>query len=87
MNRKRPKGVNEYDLIQTRLAEAAEDYQRRIKNIRSDLTKNLKEPDKWENLMLDSLEGTCVFTPEQVKRHMDTVQETINDLTQQIHIL
>ncbi len=81
------KGVNEYDLIQSQLAEAAEDYQRRIKNVRADLAKNLKELDKWEALMLDSLEGACVFTPEQVKRRMDTVQESINDLTQQIHTL
>lgn len=81
------KGVNEYDLIQAQLAETAEDYQQRIKNVKADLTKNLKELDKWENLMLDSIEGTCVFTPEQVKRRMDTVQETINDLTRQSHTL
>ena len=34
--------------------------------------------------MLDSIEGTCVFTPEQVKKRMDAVQANVDDLTQQI---
>ncbi len=37
--------------------------------------------------MLDSIEGTCVFTPEQIKKRMDAVQATLDDLTQQITVL
>lgn len=37
--------------------------------------------------MLDSIEGTCVFTPEQVKKGMDAVQANVDDLTQQIQTL
>lgn len=81
------KSVNEYNLIQAQLMEAAEDYQRRIKNAKTDLSKSIKELTQWENLMLDSLEGTCVFTPEQVKKRMDIIQNSINDLTQQISAL
>lgn len=28
------------------------------------LDKNLRERDKLESLMLDAIDGTCVFTPE-----------------------
>ena len=37
--------------------------------------------------MLDSIEGSCVFTPEQVKGRMDTVQRTIDSLSKQIELL
>ena len=47
----------------------------------------MRELTKWENLMLDSIEGTCVFTPEQIKRRMDTVQETVAQLAEQIDTL
>lgn len=50
-------------------------------------TKAAKELSKWENLMLDSIEGTCVFTPTQIKNRMDAVQATLDELTQQITVL
>ena len=34
-----------------------------------------------------TLEETCVFTPEQIKRRMDAVQSTLDDLTGQISVL
>ena len=37
--------------------------------------------------MLDSIEGNCVFTPEQVKRRMDTIQQKIDELSNQISVL
>lgn len=37
--------------------------------------------------MLDSLEGACVFSPEQIRRRMDTVQETVAELAEQIETL
>lgn len=37
--------------------------------------------------MLDSVEGTCVFSPEQIKRRMETVQETVDGLAEQIDTL
>ena len=50
-------------------------------------TKATKELSKWEDLMLDSIEGTCVFTPEQIKKRMDAVQTTLDGLAQQITVL
>lgn len=37
--------------------------------------------------MLDSLEGNCVFTPEQVKKGMETAQEKSDSLLEQIATL
>ncbi len=37
--------------------------------------------------MLDSIEGVCVFSPEQVKRRMDAVQANIAELAAQIDTL
>lgn len=34
-----------------------------------------------------SIEGTCVFTPNQIKKRMDGVQETVNKLTKEIERL
>ena len=37
--------------------------------------------------MLDSLEGTYIFTPEQITERMDTVQASIDELTQKMEML
>ena len=66
---------------------SAQQYQQRLKKAKADYAKATKELSKWESLMLDSIEGTCVFTPEQVKKGMDAVQANVDDLTQQIQTL
>ncbi len=65
----------------------AEKHRRRGRTPKADYSKASKELVKWGNLMLDSIEETCVFTPEQIKKRMDDVQTTLNDLTQQISVL
>ncbi len=37
--------------------------------------------------MLDSLEGKCVFTPEQIKSRMESVREKVNNLIENIKTL
>ena len=81
------KSVNELDLIQNQLQSSVEECQRQIKSVKAELAKDVKELSRWENLMLDSLEGTCIFTPEQVKKRMDTVQASIDELTQKMEML
>lgn len=51
-----------------------------------DYTKAAKELTKWEDFMLDSIEGNCAFTPQQIRQRMDRVQATLDNLTQQITI-
>ena len=76
--------VNEYDLIQAQLKYSATECQQNLKKAKLDLNKNMRELSKWENLMLDSLEGRCVFTPEQVKKRLDTLQSTVDELIAQV---
>ena len=37
--------------------------------------------------MLASIEGTCVFTPGQVKKRMDIVQGKVDELSKEIEVL
>ena len=52
-----------------------------------ELSKSLKKLGKWENLMLDSIEGTCAFSPAQVRKRMDAVQESVGELTKKLDAL
>ena len=75
------------DLLNEQLKKSAEDYKQKIQKTRADLTKSMKELAKWEDPMMSSLEGTCIFTPNQVKRRMESVQETIEMLSQKLDAL
>lgn len=83
----RAKSIDEAALVTQQLQTSTQQYQQKLGKVKSDYAKAVKELTKWEDLMLDSIEGSCVFTPEQIKRRMDTVQLTINDLTGQITTL
>lgn len=83
----RAKAVRESDLIQGQLTISIVDYQIQLKNTKTEYAKNVRELSKWETLMLDSIEGKCVFSPEQVKRRMDAVQGTMDELSHRIKTL
>lgn len=83
----RAKTVNERELLEKQLQNSASQYHDRLRQVRSEYAKCNRELSKWENLMLASIEGTCVFTPEQIKKRMDTVQERIDALSGEIHAL
>ena len=79
--------VSEYDIVCQQIGAAASDLRQQIRQSKLDLSKKRIELGKWEGLMLDSLDGKCVFTPEQVKRRMDSVQEAITSLSANIESL
>lgn len=83
----RAKSINEKSLINQQVQVSSQQYQQRLRKAKADYAKAAKELSKWESLMLDSIEGTCVFTSEQVKKRMDAVQANVDDLTQQIQTL
>ena len=83
----RAKSVDEKSFVNQQVQVSAQQYQQKLRKAKADYTKATKELSKWEDLMLDSIEGTCVFTPEQIKKRMDAVQTTLDGLTQQITIL
>ena len=55
----------------------AEEVSRRLRSAKAELDKSLRERDRLESLMLDAMDGTCVFTPEQLKRRLDRLEESI----------
>ena len=63
------------------------EYQQKLKLAKAEYSKATKELSKWEELMLASIEGTCVFTPEQVKKRMDIVQGKVDELSKEIEVL
>ena len=80
----RAKSVDEQSFVKQQVQVSSQQYQQKLRKAKADYTKAAKELSKWEGLMLDSIEGTCVFTPEQIKKRMDAVQTTLDGLTQQI---
>lgn len=83
----RAKSVDEKSFVYQQVQVSAQQYQQKLRKAKADYSKAAKELSKWEDLMLDSIEGTCVFTPEQIKKRMDAVQTTLDGLTQQITTL
>ena len=83
----RAKGINEEEFVKQQVRCTAVQYQQALKQAKSDYGKYTKELSKWEGLMLDSIEGTCVFSPEQIKSRMDKVQQSMDTLAEQIEKL
>jgi len=75
------------DFIKKQTTANVKQHQQQLTKAKAEHGKAARELSKWEDLMLDSIEGTCVFTPEQVKKRMDATQQKINELADQIHRL
>ena len=80
----RAKQVNEDTFLKHQVQASTKHYQEKLTIMKAEYTKATKELSKWEDMMLDSMEGNCVFTSEQIKKRMDTVQERIVRLIQDI---
>ena len=83
----RAKAIDERDFIKQQVQNTAKEYQQKLAKARGDYGKYSRELVKWEGLMLDSLEGTCVFSPEQIKKRMDSVQQSLASLAEEIEML
>lgn len=81
------KSMNESAFFEDQVRETKSHYEHRLKTAKADHAKAAKELSKWSDLMLASIEGTCVFTPEQVKSRMDTLQDTLSELEKKIQTL
>ena len=79
--------IDESVFLKTQTQSSTKQQQQKIKAAKGEYAKAVKELSKWEDLMLASIEGTCVFTPEQVKKRMDGIQETVDKLTREIETL
>ena len=83
----RVQNVTEKDLLESQMQVSTKQYQQKLKMVRGEYEKASEELSKWEDLMLSSVEGTCIFTPEQVKRRMDEVQEKMYRLAKESEAL
>lgn len=83
----RAKNADEKVFLQNQVQISQKQYQQKLNAVKTEYTNATKELSKWEDLMLSSIEGTCVFTPEQVKRRMDAAQDQISMLAQEIESL
>lgn len=81
------KGVNESTFFNEQAQAATAQYYEKLKIARADHAKATRELSKWADLMLSSIEGTCVFTPEQIKNRMDALQQSISELSDRIQSL
>ena len=61
------KAVNEQDLIKKQTTANIRQQQQQLTKARAEHGKVVRDLSKWEDLKLDSSEGNCLFTPEQVK--------------------
>ncbi|MFQ7400118.1 MAG: zinc ribbon domain-containing protein, partial [Neglectibacter sp.] len=83
----RAKKVDEKTILKMLVDASAEQCQQELKAAKLEYTKAMKELSRWGDLMLDSLDGTCVFTPEQVKARLDDVQAKADEIAYQIQQL
>lgn len=83
----RAKSVNEQELVKHQVQVSVQQSQQKLRRAKTDYAKAASELAKWESLMLDSIEGTSVFTPEQVKKRMDAVQKMADELLEEIDTL
>ena len=74
------KSLDESDFFNDQIQETKSAHELKIKTAKADRAKAAKELTKWGELMLSSIEGTCVFSPEQIKSRMDTLQASVSDL-------
>lgn len=79
--------VSEYDIVRNQIGATASDLQQQIRQAKLELSKKHIEQGRWEGLMLDSLDGKCPFTPEQVKSRLDSVKEAMTSLSANIESL
>lgn len=80
----RAKSVDEQSFVKQQVQVSALQYQQKLRRVKADYAKATSELTKWEDLMLDSLEGRCVFTPEQIKSRMESVRERVNEFIEHI---
>lgn len=83
----RAKSVDEQSFVKQQVQVSSQQYQQKLRKAKADYSKATSELTKWEDLMLDSLEGKCVFTPEQIKSRMESVREKVNGLIENIKTL
>lgn len=72
------KAVSDKELIDKQALSSVKSLEVQLQRARTELASYAKELRRWSDLMLDSIDGKCPFTPDMVKARMDTVQASID---------
>ncbi len=78
------KSVDTRKMLEQQANVTTSDGQRQLRKLQLELQKSTKELTKWEDMMMDSIEGACVFSQEQVKRRMISVRDKVEELSGQV---
>ena len=76
--------VEAKDLLKDETDKAIRESERALQQARNELKQKTKELNRWSDLMLDSLDGKCAFSSEQVRERMDKVRAAIDLLNDKI---
>lgn len=82
---KRIKAANESDLVEQSYKEQIKTYSSDLKKAKAEYIKRTKELNKLDGMMVEAIDGNAFFTPEQLKRRMDTVEIDLNTLKDEIN--
>lgn len=77
------KSVDTRKMLERQANATASDGQKQFKRLQLELQKSTKELTKWEDMMMESIEGTCVFSQDQIKRRMISVRDKVEELSEQ----
>ena len=76
--------VEAKDLLKDETDKAIRESEKALQQARNELKQKTKELNRWSDLMLDSLDGKCAFSSEQVRERMDKVRAAIDLLNDKI---
>lgn len=65
--------------VQDQVRQASDEVRLQLLQAKRERERCGKDIEKWESLMLASIEGSCVFSPEQVKKQLDKLQLTMEE--------
>lgn len=81
----RAKDFTEKDLVDHRVSKSILEYEMILKKTRADYKSKTQELARLDEQIVDAIAGTGAFTPQQLRRRMDTVQEQVNTLADRIN--
>jgi len=61
-----------------------DEYTVRLKRAKSDQTKASKELARLDSMMMDAIDGKCVFSSQDLQRRMQTLKDSISELQEVI---
>ena len=79
--------IDESELTDRELVDQEKELRRQLERAKKELSKATGEMTRWSELMLDSIDGNCPFTPEIIQSRMEIVQKTVNDQRKKIQEL